>query len=205
MTEFTRGGYSESNTYDAYGNVTEYNQNGRVYAYAYKDNAARDLKSVTVEGITVTPEKDMLGRNKGKEVSANGSKLAGEYLYYRKVGDHATNMPSSVYFGGIKNGKYAISDSAKYEYDKSGNICKIFENGALAVRYEYDSIDRLVREDNKKLGFTALFAYDNCGNIISKRTTKFTLKTNVEECEFTETLYAYNGDRSEERRVGKEC
>ena len=29
----------------------------------------------------------------------------------------------------------------KYEYDKSGNICKIFENGTLAVRYEYDSID----------------------------------------------------------------
>ncbi len=40
-----------------------------------------------------------------------------------------------------------------------------------------------------------LFPYDNCGNIISKRTTKFTLKENVEECEFTETLYAYNGDQ----------
>ena len=33
------------------------------------------------------------------------------------------------------------NDSMKYEYDKSGNICKIFENGTLAVRYEYDSID----------------------------------------------------------------
>ena len=82
----------------------------------------------------------------------------------------------------------------KYEYGKSGNICKIFENGALAVRYEYDSIDRLTREDNKKLGTTVLFAYDNCGNIISRRQTSFTLKTNVEECDFTETLYSYDGD-----------
>ena len=82
----------------------------------------------------------------------------------------------------------------KYEYDKSGNICKIFENGALAVRYEYDSIDRLTREDNKKLGTTVLFAYDNCGNIISRRQTSFTLKENVEECDFTDTLYSYDGD-----------
>ena len=62
------------------------------------------------------------------------------------------------------------------------------------MRYEYDSIDRLVREDNKKLGLTVLFAYDNCGNIISRRQTSFTLKENVEECDFTETLYSYDGD-----------
>lgn len=184
-----------STAYDAYGNVKEYNQNGRVYAYAYKNNAARDLESVTVEGITVAPEKDILGRNKGKEISANGSKLAGEYLYYRKVGDHATNMPSAVYFGQKQGEDFEIRDNVKYEYDKSGNICKIFENGALAVRYEYDSIDRLTREDNKKLGITTLFSYDNCGNITGKRQTAFTLKTNVEECKFTETLYSYDGDR----------
>lgn len=195
VTAFTRGEYTEANTYDAYGNVTEYNQNGRIYAYAYKNNAARDLKSVTVEGITITPEKDILGRNKGKEISVGESKLAGEYLYYRKVGDHATNMPSAVYFGQKKGNDFAIRDNVKYEYDKSGNICKIYENGALSVRYEYDSIDRLVREDNKKLGFTVLFAYDNCGNIISKRQTAFTLKTKVEECEFEETLYSYDKDK----------
>ena len=90
---------------------------------------------------------------------------------------------------------FVIRDNVKYEYDKSGNICKIFENGALAVRYEYDSIARLTREDNKKLGLTVLFAYDNCGNIISRRQTSFTLKTNVEECEFTKTLYSYDGDK----------
>lgn len=104
-------------------------------------------------------------------------------------------MPSAVYFGGVQNGRYVIRDNVKYEYDRRGNICKIFENGALAVRYEYDSIDRLTREDNKKPGITVLFAYDNCGNIISRRQTSFTLKTDVEECDFTETLYSYDGDK----------
>lgn len=200
--------YSEAFKYDNFGQLKTCNKNGREYVYNYKENAARDLDNITVNeviktneaekvdvNITVTPETDILGRKKSKEISLNGSRLAGEYLYYRKVGDHATNMPSAVYFGEIKKAQYAISDSLKYEYDKNGNICKIFENGALAVRYEYDSIDRLVREDNKKLGFTTLFAYDNCGNIISKRTTKFTLKSNVEECVFEELLYSYDGDR----------
>ena len=194
-TAYTRGSYSESFTYDVYGKITSFVQGARTYSYAYKNNAARDLDHITVEGITVTPETDCLGRNKGKEISGADGKIAGEYLYYRKVGDHATNMPSAVYFGNTQSGTYVIRDNVKYEYDASGNICKIFENGALAVRYEYDSIDRLTREDNKKLGTTMLFAYDNCGNILSRRQTSFTLKENVEECEFTETLYSYDGDK----------
>ncbi len=194
QTAYARGSYAESYSYDKYGKLATFVQGTRTYSYAYKDGAARDLDYITVEGITVTPETDVLGRNKGKEISGTNGKVAGEYVYYRKVGDHATNMPSAVYFGNTQSGTYVIRDNVKYEYGKSGNICKIFENGALAVRYEYDSIDRLTREDNKKLGTTVLFAYDNCGNIISRRQTSFTLKTNVEECEFTETLYSYDGD-----------
>ena len=181
--------------YDAYGCVTEYDQNGRVYAYAYKEEAGRSLAGVTVEGFTVSPKNDLLGRNVGKEITANGTKLAGEYVYYRKAGDYATNMPSAVYYGGIEKDKYVISENTKYEYDKNGNIVKIYENGALTVRYGYDSIDRLIREDNKKIGFTALYAYDNCGNILCKRQTAFTLKENAEECEFIQTRYGYEGDK----------
>ncbi len=141
------------------------------------------------------PQTDKLGRNAGREVVSGETKLAGEYIYYRKVGDHATNMPSCVYFGNRKNGKYVISDNVKYEYDKNGNICKIYENGALTARYTYDALDRLVREDNKKFGKTYLYAYDNCGNILSRRETNFTLKEDVEECTFTSVQYAYEGDR----------
>ncbi len=195
VTAYRRGEYAERRIYDAYGCVTEYDQNGRVYAYAYKEEAGRSLAGVTVEGFTVSPKNDLLGRNVGKEITANGTKLAGEYVYYRKAGDYATNMPSAVYYGGIEKDKYVISENTKYEYDKNGNIVKIYENGALTVRYGYDSIDRLIREDNKKIGFTALYAYDNCGNILCKRQTAFTLKENAEECEFTQTRYGYEGDK----------
>ena len=40
-----------------------------------------------------------------------------------------------------------------------------------------------------------MFAYDNSGNIITKKETEFTLKENTEDCLFTEHLYEYDGDR----------
>lgn len=92
-------------------------------------------------------------------------KLAAEYIYYRKVGDHATNMPSAVYFGKKSGDKFPIAESIKYKYDKMGNICRIDENGAPVVWYKYDALNRLIREDNKSFGKTWLYSYDNKGNI----------------------------------------
>jgi len=111
------------------------------------------------------------------------------------VGDHATNMPSSVRYGRKQGDKFLIVEGAKYAYDKVGNIEKIFENGELTVRYAYDALSRLVREDNRKLQKTYLYEYDNNGNILCRRETEFTLSSNVEEKSFTTYNYTYMGDR----------
>ena len=71
--------------------------------------------------------------------------------------DHATNMPSAVWFGDKTNGTYQIKDSIRYAYDKMGNIEKVYENGELAICYQYDALNRLVREDNKTLDKTYVF------------------------------------------------
>ena len=138
---------------------------------------------------------DKLGRNAGREIWKDSAKFAAEYIYYRKVGDHATNMPSSVYFGKKKGDILSITESVKYKYDTMGNICRIDENGEPVVWYKYDALNRLVREDNKTFKKTWLYSYDNKGNILCKRTTNFTLKENVEECEFTSVQYEYDGDK----------
>ena len=72
LVTYTRGDYTESYAYDAYGKVAEYAQGTRTYSYSYKNNSERDLDHIAVEGITVTPETDMLGRNKGKEIGCTG-------------------------------------------------------------------------------------------------------------------------------------
>ena len=150
-------------------------------------------------GLREYPQTDCNGRSTGRLITnSNGEKQFGEYLYYRKVGDHATNMPSSIYFGERKNGAYEIKDNIKYAYDSVGNITEIRENGALSARYEYDLLNRLVREDNKTLGKTTTITYDTNGNILSKREYAFTLcdrKELDERTELKSMQYAYCGDK----------
>ena len=153
LTNYARGTeYTETYAYDGYGRVSGVTQSGaaaRTYAYAYKNNAAHELESITTGTYKFSPQTDKLGRNAGREVWNNEAKLAAEYIYYRKVGDHATNMPSAVYFGKKRGENFPITESVKYAYDRMGNISRIDENGALTARYTYDALDRLVREDNK--------------------------------------------------------
>ena len=117
-------------------------------------------------------------------------------MSYRKVGDHGTNMPSAVYYGKVKNGKYGISDNLKYKYDELGNIAEITKNGERSAAYEYDALGRLVRENNKELGKTYLYTYDGSGNILRKREAEYTQKATEEIGEYTQEIaYGYDGDR----------
>ena len=137
---------------------------------------------------------DVNGRNAGKEITlALGKRIAGEYISYRKVGDHATNMPSVIWYASGDD----IKDNIKYKYDKSGNICEITENGHIVAKYAYDGLNRLVREDNKPLNKTVVYTYDNCGNITERCEYAYTRKSGEELTEqyCTHFAYEYDGDR----------
>ena len=86
-----------------------------------------------------------------------------------------------------------------------GNVTEVKENGRITARYFYDAIGRLVREDNKPMGKTAAFTYDNNGNITAKRIYAFTLCSaeELEERECEEIAYTYSGDRL--LSYGNEC
>jgi RHS repeat-associated protein len=189
---------SEAYTYNAYGqneqrNIT-HGGDTLTYAFEYKNNASRDLEYAALpNGLKVYPQTDVNGRGTGKLVTdESGAAKYGEYVYYRKVGAHGTNQVSSIRYG--VNGN--VSESLKYAYDNMGNIAEVWENGLLAVRYGYDALNRLTREDNKALNKTYLWAYDGNGNILSKRETGYTRKAADEIDEYAaERLYSYIGDR----------
>ncbi len=192
---------TESYLYNNHGEISNKTYTDAVsqtYGYYYKENAARDIDHIALpNGLNSYPLKDVNGRETGKELKDdNGDKKYGEYIYYRKVGDHGTNMPSALYYGTLKNNKYVISDNLKYKYDKIGNIAEVYENGVLAAKYTYDSIGRLVREDNKKFRKSYFYTYDNCGNILFKREAAYTVKAEEKISDYTgETQYCYDGDR----------
>ena len=200
-SEGTYDGYAEELKYDKYGKLGS----KAVFSstdfpgcdYYYKENAARDLDFMWYDRkVIIRPKTDVLRRNIGKTVMLPGGR-AEEIITYRKVGDHATQMPSTIRYGDNTGGEYGIRDCLKYAYDEMGNIAKVYENGELLVRYTYDKLSRLIREDNKSLGETYLFDYDNNGNILTKRTLAFTLKgkEEVEELSSTAKEYTYDRDR----------
>ncbi len=193
---------TEKYTYNTDGNLSTktvtVGDSTKRYEYGYKDNAAKDLDSITVDGVTVMPQSDCLGRNTGKRIAIGGTDIAEEHISYRKVGDHATSMPSAERYGEMRNGAFVLLDNRKYKYDACGNISEVWENGTLAAKYTYDALNRLIREDNKQRGNTTLYTYDNNGNILSKRAFAFTLKDTALLEEMSETQYmqyAYSGDK----------
>ena len=80
--------------------------------------------------------------------------------------DRETTFVSEVEFRGL-----SITD--KYEYDLHGNISKKV-TGGKEIRYTYDDIDRLVREDNAALNKTYFYEYDDFGNIEKITTYNYT-------------------------------
>ena len=194
--EFIEGSYQEEYTYDIYGNLTkkQINSLGVVYENTYKEDSSHTLEKIAVSGCAFKPKKDKLDRNSGREVYYNNAKICEEAIFYKKIGDHATMLPSSMYYIGKSGDK---SEFIKYAYDKMGNITHIYENGKLLARYEYDALSRLVREDNKPLDKTTVWVYDNCGNILKKREFALTLdrKKELEEIDFVDNTYVYDGDK----------
>lgn len=166
----------------------------QTYEYGYKLTSNKALDNIRVDGNVVRPHTDALGRNIGKAIEVNNSKIAEEKISYVKFADHATSLPSTVRFA--KNGVF--NESIQYKYDSMGNIIEVFENGRSACRYEYDSLGRLTREDNVAFGKTTTWAYDNNGNIIAKYeyaiTTKPTKELHLLDCTYTPYSYADNSD-----------
>ena len=113
------------------------------------------IRIVLPNGSSESIEYDVLGR-----VTEIQHPTHKDRIEYYQSGDNATNIPVRV-----RSGK----DSKKYTYDKRGNIKEIFENGKLSVKYEYDGLDRLVREDNVRLNRTFTFDYDTTGIFCMKR------------------------------------
>ena len=72
----------------------------------------------------------------------------------------------------ITYGDGAVSN---YSYDSCGNITRI--TGKEDVKYTYDALNRLVREDNAALNSSYTYSYDAGGNITAKKVYAYTTGT----------------------------
>ncbi len=169
----------------------------RMYKYGFTNK----LLSIEHENaFTEIPVLDKLGRvssvDKGKIFKDETDKdcfkrIVSKRYNYLQNGEKATTLIASETFG--EQGQKSCELS--YTYDKNGNITEIRENDKLVSRYEYDSLNRLVREDNKALNKSTFFTYDSAGNIAQRNESTFTLglSDTVEKTVVGSYVYADNG------------
>ena len=148
-----------------------------------------ELEEVNGFGLKQTFAHDKLGRQTESKIEGIYSKKA----TYLKYGDHTTDIIADLTYK-IANGN---TDREKYSYDKEGNISAIHENGRLKVRYTYDALNRLVREDNKELDLTTTFEYDNGGNLLRQNEYAYSLVDTDELTDGNGIVYTYSESRSD--------
>ena len=169
--------FSVENTYDDnHDKVTSsvITIGGEEYTYCYSYSQTPDT---TLENIEL-PNNDTqwLSYDKLGRISNVTLGLTNKEFSYYTVGDHTSNLISKLDFAinGLKK------DNLTYKYDAKGNIIEIRRNNSLLARYKYDSLSRIVREDNKNFNKTYIFTYDEGGNITSRTEYDFTLVENLE-------------------------
>ena len=121
----------------------------------------------------------------------------------KKRYSYTQSSPSSASFSNTVNYEYANGASSTtttsrvskytstvgsssevytYTYDSRGNITEIVctsPNGNYTIRYHYDDIGQLVREDNSKRYQTYVYEYDNAGNITARKSYAYTTAATV--------------------------
>ena len=91
-----------------------------------------------------------------------------------------------------------------YDYDTRGNIISVVNqvgSTTYNTTYEYDELNRLIRENNEELGKSYFYIYNNSGNIRYKYTFEYTTEPSNSVTTSLESIdeYSYNNTNSNDR------
>ncbi len=148
---------------------------------------------------------DALGRVIHQNLHANKIDICHEYSYLQQDENTLDLVAEDITKIKITQGSQItyLTEASKYTYDVNGNIIDI-ESDENHTRYQYDSLNRLIREDNPYFRKTYVYQYDQAGNILLKKTypyniiyteiqSKGTVIEYVYDCEKRDRLIAYDG------------
>jgi RHS repeat-associated protein len=179
---------SETYQYDVFGNIiketiTPNGESPREIEFEYDTTGRFITKSIDAEDLETTYEYNYNNGNLTKEISPFGHETTYEYDAWNrrvKVIDYLGNEVTTNY--SESNNAYTVTDSGDdgsetiVEYDQLQRVSVVKEKNVLGgwihKKYEYDAIDRLVRESEPYSGSSPSqwneIAYDGYGRPISQ-------------------------------------
>ena len=162
----------------------KYSLNDKEINYIYSYNEKDLIDYIGQSNYKFEYKYDSINRGVGRDIIVDGNKILGSKIGYLKNGNYTTKIPNTIYYSNGLN--------VKCKYDEVGNIKEVYENNELVNRYTYDTLSRIIREDNKKLNKTTTYSYDNNGNILNKRSYEYTLE--LLNNSYENVNYIYNND-----------
>ena len=157
--------------YDTRSNLTKLVEtiNGVEHTTEYTYDDENRVTSVTNGSTTKSYTYDPFNRL-SQRVTKNGDDtlLTDTFTYQNPTGTTTTGRIAS-----LQSTAAHFNVIHSYTYDANGNILSI-SNGTNTTAYVYDSANQLIRENNQAAGKTWVWAYDNAGNILSRKEYAYT-------------------------------
>ncbi|MBQ8387629.1 MAG: hypothetical protein IJX46_01725 [Clostridia bacterium] len=168
------------------------------YAFAYNDDGTlfeMGMGSTGNLGGTIRPTYDNLGMTTQKTydyvVGSTGVFNAKITYQYWESYSMRTPLVSQYKIERGTSDTTLSSTTYNYTYDSNGNITQITDaNGVIQNRYTYDELGQLIREDNRALGQTYVWEYDNAGNRTIMEYGEFSLSDSYEFWGYYEYEYS---------------
>ena len=173
-------GVSSDFSYNEFNSIAGYSvsKNNTVISKAdYAYNTAGLLTGVTTNNDTYSSfsySYDGLNRLTSFSHGISGATVTTNYAYTAGTGSNTTGLVSSI---GYLKGSSTLMPTLGYTYDNNGNISTVTKNGSTHITYTYDSLNRLVRENNRDINATVVYSYDDRGNILSQEFHDYTTGT----------------------------
>ena len=117
------------------------------------------------------------------------------YTYKTDSTGSNTSMLVGTYTSTVNSN---ASTTYTYTYDNNGYITKIVDSNGKEVRYFYDDIGQLIREDNELKSYTYTYDYDRAGNITSFKKYYFTSGTLTSDRLLSTRNYEYDDNQWED-------
>ena len=171
------------------------------WSYSYTYNTDSSLNTTTITTSTTrggeTFYYDDFGRLTQKinslYLSSNSAtRFRNQIDYtYKNYGSY-TSTWVETYTSTVNNG---TALTYTFAYDQNGNITKIVYSTGQEIRYVYDDLGQLVREDNGVNGYTYTYTYDDAGNLLLRNSYALTAAgTTPTSAQYSYT-YAYSSSK----------
>ena len=166
------------------------------YFFSYNSDESLRYMTVGVDGTEkyrLDYTYDNFSRYANKVIDFGNIASTTTYSYLSSA--NATSALISQYTTSVSNDAGTLSSQVfNYTYDAANqNITEVRDaSGNMLYKYTYDSLDRLIREDNSVTSETSVYTYDNNGNLLSEASYPYTIGSIENSTPIFTYVYSYN-------------